>query len=57
MAKLTAVLVTIIGLWLLLAEAGVIPALLLAFQGWIIAVLVTVIGVTKLMRNFGKKRK
>jgi hypothetical protein len=57
MAKLTAVLVTIIGLWLLLAEAGVIPASLLAYQGWIIAVLVTVIGVTKLMRNFGKKRK
>ncbi|MFA5176422.1 MAG: hypothetical protein WC413_04160 [Candidatus Nanoarchaeia archaeon] len=52
MAKLTAWLVTIIGLWLLLAQLNVLPASLLALQGWIIAIVVTVIGVAKLIRNY-----
>jgi len=52
MAKLTAWLVTVIGLWLLLAELGVLPASLLDLQGWIIAILVTIIGVAKLIRNY-----
>ena len=57
MAKLTAVLVTIIGLWLLLAQLKVITGTLLSYQDWIIAVVVTVIGVGKLVRNYGKKKK
>jgi len=55
MAKLTAWLVTIIGLWLLLAEFGWIPTSLLDLQGWIIALAVTVIGIGKLYRNYNKK--
>lgn len=54
MAKLTAWLVTIIGVWLLLAELGVLPTSLLNLQGWIIALAVTVIGVGKLVRNYKK---
>jgi len=57
MAKLTAWLVTIIGLWLLLAELGVLPASLLQWQGWIIAIAVLAIGIGKLMRNYQKRRK
>ena len=57
MAKLTAWLVTIIGLWLLLAQLGVITGSLLALQPWIIAVVVTIIGIGKLMRNYSKKKK
>lgn len=55
MAKLTAVLVTLLGVWLLLAELDVIPASVLDYQGWIVAVIVTVIGVGKLVRNFSGK--
>jgi len=54
MAKLTAWLVTIIGVWLLLAELGWLPASLLAWQGWIIALAVTAIGIGKLVRNYKK---
>lgn len=57
MAQLTAWLVTIIGVWLLLAQLNVIPAGLLALQPWIIAIAVTVIGVGKLVRNYSKKKK
>ena len=57
MAKLTAWLVTIIGLWLLLVQLKVITGTLLSYQAWIIAVVVTVIGVGKLVRNYGKKKK
>jgi len=56
MAKLTAWLVTIIGLWLLLAELGVLGALT-NYQGWIIAILVLAIGIGKLIRNYKKKRR
>ncbi|MFH1365462.1 MAG: hypothetical protein ABIH28_02685 [archaeon] len=55
MAKLTAWLVTIIGLWLILAELAILPASLLGWQGWIIALAVTAIGVGKLVRNYNKK--
>lgn len=54
MAKLTAWLVTILGLWLLLAELNVLPASLLDLQGWIIAIVVLVIGIGKLVRNYSK---
>ena len=57
MAKLTAWLVTVIGAWLLLAQLGVLPQALLDMQGWIIALAVTAIGVGKLMRTYGKKKK
>ena len=52
MAKLTAWLVTIIGLWLILAELGWLSASLISWQGWIIALAVTVIGIGKLVRNY-----
>lgn len=54
MAKLTAILVTILGLWLVLAQLNVIPASILTYQGWIVAVVVLVIGIGKLIRNFSK---
>ena len=57
MAKLTAWLVTIIGVWLVFAEFGWLPAALLSWQGWIIALAVTAIGVGKLMRNYKQRRK
>ncbi len=52
MAKLTAWLVTILGVWLVLAQLGVLPASLLNLQGWIVAIIVLVIGIGKLMRNY-----
>lgn len=56
MAKLTAWLVTIIGLLLVLKEAGLLAALT-AYNGWIIAIAVLVIGIGKLMRNYKKKKR
>ena len=55
MAKLTAWIVTIVGLWLLLAEIGVLPTVLLDLQGWVIAVAVLVVGIGKLVRNYSKR--
>lgn len=56
MAKLTAWFVTLIGLLLVLAL--LLPA---TFSGdwfnWVIALAVLVIGVTKLIRNYSKKKK
>jgi len=52
MAKLTAWLVTVIGVWLLIAEIGWLPETLLSLQGWIIALAVIAIGVGKLVRNY-----
>ena len=52
MAKTTAVIVTLIGILLLLPLIGVdIGA---ALNSWLIAIGVLVIGITKLVRNFGK---
>lgn len=56
MAKLTAWLVTILGVWLLLAQLGWLPQSLLDMQGWVIALVVLVIGVGKLVRNYSKKK-
>ena len=54
MAKLTAWLVTIIGILLVLPLISVdIGATL---NSWLIAILVLVIGISKLMRNYNKKR-
>lgn len=57
MAKLTAWLVTIIGVWLILAQLGLLPTALLSWQGWIIALVVTVIGIGKLVRNYSVKKR
>lgn len=51
MAKMTAWLVTIIGLLLVLAEAGLVPSLT-AYNGWLIALGVLAIGIGKLVRNY-----
>ncbi|MFH1711463.1 MAG: hypothetical protein ABH840_04085 [Nanoarchaeota archaeon] len=56
MAKLTAWLVTVIGVLLVLAELDIISALT-TYNGWIIALAVLVIGVGKLMRNYKKTGK
>lgn len=53
MAKLTAVVVTIIGLLLLVQAGGWITALD-AYYTWLYAIGVLVIGIGKLMRNFKK---
>ena len=52
MAKLTAWLVTVIGLVLILSELNAIPASLTSLQGWFLALAVTVIGIGKLIRNY-----
>lgn len=58
MAKLTAWLVTVIGVWLLLVQLGVITGdLVTVWQPWIIALAVTIIGISKLMRNYSKKKR
>ena len=55
MAKITAWLVTLIGVLLILPLIGVdIGA---ALNNWIIALAVLVIGVTKLARNYSTKRR
>ncbi len=55
MAKLTAWLVTIIGLLLVLAL--LLPATFSgAWFNWIVALAVLIIGITKLLRNYGKKK-
>ncbi len=53
MAKLTAVIVTIIGLLLVLQEGGWLTSVT-AYNGWLIAIGVLVVGIGKLIRNFSK---
>ena len=53
MAKLTAWLVTLIGILLVLKELDVLAAVTV-YNGWIIALAVLVIGIAKLMRNYKK---
>jgi hypothetical protein len=55
MAKLTAWLVTIIGILLLLPLINVTQ--LAGYNDWLIAIGVLVIGIGKLIRNYGKKRR
>ncbi len=55
MAKLTAWLVTIIGILLVLPKIGVYALNNLA--AWLIPVLVLIIGIGKLMRNYQVKSK
>lgn len=53
MAKLTAIIVTIIGILLVLKEADIL-ATVTDYNGWLIAIGVLVIGIGKLVRNFKK---
>jgi len=55
MAKLTAWLVTLIGVLLVLPLIGVVLGATL--NAWLIALSVLVIGIAKLMRNYSSKRK
>ncbi len=56
MAKITAWLVTLIGVLLILAAPGIaIINLADAWVSWLIALAVLVIGITKLQRNYQKK--
>ena len=53
MAKLTAIIVTIIGLLLILKELAILEVIT-NYNGWLIAIGVLVIGIAKLIRNFKK---
>ena len=55
MAKLTAWVVTILGLLLLLPLIGV--SAIAAYNNWLIAIGVVVIGISKLVRNYSKKKR
>ena len=58
MAKTTAWTVTVIGVLLALPLLGVDLSMYLgALNDWLIPLGVLIIGVTKLMRNYSKKRK
>ena len=57
MAKLTAWIVTIIGVLLVLEQLGIL-AQITTYNGWLIAIGVLAIGIGKLNRNYkGKKRR
>ena len=58
MAKLTAWLVTIIGVLLVLAAPGVdVINLSDTWVAWVVALAVLIVGIGKLMRNYGKKKR
>jgi len=56
MAKLTAVIVTIIGVLMLVQALDLIPSLD-TYYSFLFAIGVIVIGIGKLMRNFSKKSR
>lgn len=56
MAKLTAWLVTLAGIILLLIPLGVISLDNMWFQ-WALAIVVLVIGISKLVRNYSKRKR
>jgi len=55
MAKLTAWLVTLIGILLLLPALGIV--LPVWIMTWIVPLFVLIIGITKLIRNYSKKKR
>jgi hypothetical protein len=59
MAKLTAWVVTLIGIFLLLPLVGIVPveSLLGGLLHWLIAIAVLVVGIGKLVRNYGAAPK
>jgi len=56
MAKLTAWLVTLVGVLLVLSALGTV-SLSDVWVTWVVALSVLVVGVGKLMRNYGSKRR
>jgi len=56
MAKLTAWLVTIIGVLLILVQLNILGSIT-QYNGWLIALAVLIIGIGKLSRNYGKRRR
>ena len=56
MAKLTAWLVTLIGILLVLIQLKVL-SITAEWISWVIALSVFVLGITKLMRNYQTKRR
>jgi hypothetical protein len=58
MAKLTAWLVTLVGVLLVLAAPGIaLWSLADDWVVWVIALAVLIVGIGKLIRNYSKKRK
>jgi hypothetical protein len=57
MAKLTAWLVTLIGVLMVLALVPSLAVTLVGINKWLIPVAVLVIGIGKLARNYSSKRK
>ena len=57
MAKLTAWLMTLVGLLWVLAVGGWYGSLTEGAASWLIGLSFLVIGITKLMRNYGSRRK
>lgn len=53
MAKITAIIVTIIGILLVLKELAIL-SVITDYNGWLIAIGVLVIGIEKLVRNYKK---
>ena len=56
MAKLTAWLVTLLGVVLVLAALGVV-SLSDSWVTWVVALAVLIVGIGKLTRNYKKKRR
>ncbi len=56
MAKLTAWLMTLVGVLWVLALGNVWGSLTSGAASWLIGLSFLVVGVSKLMRNYGKKR-
>ena len=56
MAKLTAWLVTIVGILLVLTQLKVI-SMANTWVAWVVALAVLVIGIGKLMRNYSSKKR
>jgi hypothetical protein len=54
MAKLTAWLVTLVGVLLVL---GLVSSMVAGWNTWLVPVLVLVVGIGKLARNYSSKRK
>lgn len=58
MAKITAWLVTLIGVLLILAAPGIaLWSLTDGWVTWVVALAVLIVGIGKLSRNYSKKRK
>jgi len=57
MARLTAWLVTLVGLLWLAFMFGWVPSPIEGWTGWLVGLAFFVVGLGKLMRNYGGKRR